>query len=105
MPTATPNPIEDPVVATKATNVPADRIRGVGITDLLPSLAGTYDFVVPAFTIATLRSGFLGDKVESDTDYASLAIVAMAADGTTLQTYGPITQSLGNLGIGSHGLN
>ena len=103
-PTATPSPSEEPIVATAATNVPADQIVGVDINDLPPPPAGKYDFVVPSFTITTMRSGFLGEKVESDTDYASLAIVAMAADGTTLQTYGPITQSLGNLGNGSHGL-
>lgn len=54
-----------------------------------------YDFAVPAMWIQGTRSPF------SDTDYATLGIVAVAPDGTTIGTYGPVTRALGDVGSGS----
>ena len=60
--------------------------------------ARRYDFIVPSLFIAHRRSS--GVFSESDTDYATLGIAAIAADGTIVGTYGPITRSLGDLGGG-----
>lgn len=53
-----------------------------------------YDFAAPAMWIQSTRSP------SSDTDYATLGIVAVAPDGTTVGTYGPITRTLGDVGSG-----
>lgn len=58
-----------------------------------------YNFVVPSFVINNTRSTI------NDTDYASLGVVSLAPDGTTVGTYGPITQSLGDLDEGPVTLN
>jgi PASTA domain len=79
--------------------LPVHEVVGGAVDDLPPPAPAMYDFVVPSFRITTTRS------LENDTDFASLAIAALAADGTTLQTYGPVTQSLGDLGNGTHGLD
>ena len=53
-----------------------------------------YNFAVPSFVINNVRS------TNNDTDYASLGVVALAPDGTTVGMYGPITRSLGDLDEG-----
>jgi hypothetical protein len=54
-----------------------------------------YDFTVQDLYIYHRRSS--GVFSSSDTDYASLGIVSLTADGTTVGTYGPVTWSLGDL--------
>lgn len=54
-----------------------------------------YDFIVSSLFISHLRSSGIFDS--SDTDYATLGIVAMTADGIPVGTYGPVTRSLGDL--------
>jgi len=48
-----------------------------------------YNFTVPDMYITGTRSPF------SDTDYATLAITSVSADGTTIGTYGPVTRHWG----------
>jgi hypothetical protein len=69
-------------------------IKGGGPPVTPPPAPGTFIFSVSSMTVKNPRSLF------NDTDYATLAINALAADGTVIQQYGPVAQSLGNLGKG-----
>jgi hypothetical protein len=59
-----------------------------------PPAPTTFDFAVSSMTVKNPRSLF------NDSDYASLAINVLAADGTVLKQYGPVVKSLGDLGKG-----
>jgi len=59
-----------------------------------PPAPATFDFTVSSMTVKNPRS------LLSDSDYATLAINVLAADGTVLKQYGPVAQSLGDLGKG-----
>jgi hypothetical protein len=59
-----------------------------------PLEPATFDFTVSSLTVKNPRSLF------DDTDFANLAISVLAADNTVIKQYGPIAQSLGNLGKG-----
>jgi hypothetical protein len=58
-----------------------------------------YNFNVPSMQIRGTRSPW------TDTDYATLAITTVDSVGTTVGTYGPISQSLGGVHSGYHGLS
>ena len=79
-------PVVHPVTPVKA--LPPD----------LPPGPVTFNFAIPSINIAKTRSR------DNDTDFATLGIVVYAADGTQLNTYGPSTLKLGDLGNGAHGL-
>jgi hypothetical protein len=64
----------------------------------IPPATTTFSFAVPSFEITTTRALF------SDTDFATLGIVVTDQSGNELNTYGPTTVSLGDLGNGSHSL-
>lgn len=64
-----------------------------------PPPPATYDFVVPLMNVTKARSG--GWLQSGDTDYATLAINALAADNTVITQYGPITRKLGDFGNNS----
>jgi hypothetical protein len=59
-----------------------------------PPPAPTFDFTVSSLTVKNPRS------LSSDTDFATLAINVLAADSTVVTQYGPVVQSLGDLGKG-----
>jgi PASTA domain len=54
----------------------------------------TFDFSVPSITVNNPRS------LETDTDFATIAIATLAPDGTEIAKYGPTSKYLGNLGKG-----
>jgi hypothetical protein len=64
-----------------------------------PPAPATYDFVVSSMNVTKARSG--GWLESGDTDYATLAINALAADNTVITQYGPITRKLGDFGNNS----
>ncbi len=64
-----------------------------------PPAPATYDFVVSSMSVIQARSGGLVQS--GDTDYATLAINALAADNTVITQYGPITRKLGDFGNNS----
>jgi PASTA domain len=59
----------------------------------------TFDFVVSSTNVKKARSG--GWLQSGDTDYATLAINALAADNTVITRYGPVTRKLGDFGNNS----
>src|SRR5271156_5843056 len=59
-----------------------------------PLAPATFDFRVSSINVTQARSG--GPLQKGDTDYATLAINALAADGTIITQYGPITRKLGD---------
>jgi hypothetical protein len=54
----------------------------------------TFDFSVPSLTVKNPRALF------TDTDFATIAAVTLAADGTQIAKYGPMSKYLGDLGKG-----
>jgi hypothetical protein len=64
----------------------------------LPPPTVTFNLAIPAFHIKKTRSR------DTDTDYATLGVNVFSADGTQINTYGPTTQKIGDVGNGDHGL-
>jgi len=54
----------------------------------------TFEFSVPSLTVKNPRAP------ENDTDFATIAAVVLAPDGTQIAKYGPTSAYLGNLGKG-----
>jgi hypothetical protein len=69
--------------------------RGHGPVTLPPASPVTFDFAVASITVKNPRS------LINDTDFASLAINALAADNTVITQYAPVSRPLGNLGKGA----
>jgi hypothetical protein len=61
---------------------------------LVPPPPVTFEFSVPSLTVKNPRAP------ENDTDFATIAAVVLAPDGTQIAKYGPTSAYLGNLGKG-----
>jgi hypothetical protein len=73
-----------------------NRLRSV-LPDLPPPPV-TFNLAIPKFHIKKTRAR------DTDTNYATLGVNVFAADGTQLNTYGPTTQKIGDVGNGDHPL-
>lgn len=84
---------------TPPTGPPPGLTAPGGPTPPTPPAPVTFDFVVSSMNVITARSG--GPLMRGDTDSATLAINALAADNTVITQYGPITRKLGDFGNNS----
>ena len=87
---------DEPAAAGKIESI-IQREPGVGIVRLPggpPPPPATFDFAIASMTVKNPRS------LLDDTDYATLSINVLAADGTVLKQYGPVSDQLGNLSKG-----
>lgn len=84
---------------TSPGNIASPGPRSVVGAPIDPPAPATYDFVVSSMNVTKARSG--GWLQSGDTDHATLAINALAADNTVITQYGPIARKLGDFGNNS----